>query len=168
LRWISVGPTYRARIFTPIVSSFAFLYWFDDSDITILALNSPMAYQRHPQSFRGLVRERLAHIESEFARGIDHATVLAQLGVTGISGGAFRDALYEARRRARSMATATDPTIARQRVNIVPVEAPVLRAPVCVQPRSIGASKPTVRAIRDFLSASKSFRDEEIIGRKSP
>jgi len=127
-----------------------------------------MAYQRHTQSFRGLVRERLAQIENEFARGIDHATVLSQLGVPGISGGMFRDALYEARRRAREAGRFANIALHECGVQGQTVQPTVPRNPVRM-PAGAGASaKPAIHSLRDdFLSISKMFNDEEIVGRKS-
>ncbi len=61
-----------------------------------------MPAKRRSQSFRGLVRERLAEIEYELARGIDQQTVLTQLLSGGASIGTFRNALYRARKSAAS------------------------------------------------------------------
>jgi len=126
-----------------------------------------MAYQRHPQSFRGIVRESLTQIERDLARGFDHPTVLAQLGVPGISRGVFRDALYEARRHARKSNSTAALEHSRLSAQAVPAEKPKPRIPISAQPDAIVNKKPPVHSLRDFLSASKIFKDEELIGRKS-
>jgi len=126
-----------------------------------------MAYQRHPQSFRGLVRERLAQIENEFARGIDHATVLSQLGVSGISRGMFRDALYEARRRARQAVRNANAALPELGVHRPAVQSSISRSAVRMPSGAGSPAKPAIHSLRDdFLSISKMFSDEEIVGRK--
>jgi len=125
-----------------------------------------MKAKRAAQSFRGLVREHLAQIERDIERGISQATILEQLGVPGASVLGLRDALYRARRRARMRAaTSSSAPTSLEMASAVHLQSTQLDLKG-IPPAPEAKAKRRVQPLRDFLTVSKMYRDQEVIGRK--
>lgn len=126
-----------------------------------------MPKKRQPQSVRGIVRERLIQIEQDMARGISQATIVSQLGVPELTVDGFREALYRARRRVRTSIQTASPTAAPAAPQWIPAHPSNPRGQAGAPSGSRGTARPAAQPISDFLTASKTFKDEVIIGRKS-
>jgi hypothetical protein len=133
-----------------------------------------MPPRRRPQSFRGLVRENLTHIEHELERGIDRQSLLLELGIDTVTAKVFRNALYHARRRARNRPRRSSvATRLASTVNPATVSAPQASAlpPSSAAPKraskmndSVPNPNPaaTMQTPRDFLDLVRNTDDRDI------
>jgi hypothetical protein len=134
--------------------------------------------RRRGQTLRGLIRVNLAFIEQEVECGIGFATVRAQLGLSRVAPAAFRDALYNVRRRVRAVhspVAATPRPVASARTTGVAPQSPAtpMSDPTGVYPRheSLRVPRPkprsvwgsNVRSPREFLDLVRSTDDSEIL-----
>jgi hypothetical protein len=134
--------------------------------------------RRRGQTLRGLIRVNLAFIEQEVECGINFATVRAELGLSRVAPAAFRDALYNVRRKLRAFhppVAATPRPLAPTRKPAVAPQSPATppSAPAGFSPKheSLQVPRPkprsgwgsNVRSPRDFLDLVRSTDDSEIL-----